>query len=199
MNFIKPSLPVEDFGVANPVGGWDFLLVSPHDIRLHACSLTGDVNHPMNLELPVVFYETIAKRYSKTSDLEEISYNLPLPIVLRGKEVNLNEILETFPGIIARAAWLADENAKCEDFNPIIQKTDLEYLYSESVRKSKPKDLAPLLESFQKFKGWNEEANQIRDFSTLAELLRTLPRPKSRDGFKALPSDYSENIEKICE
>ena len=191
--FIKPVLPIKDFSISEPVGGADFLSVDPHDIRLHAC-VSG---HPNSYELPVIFYEILAKRFAKTSNIDEIAYNLALPIVIRTKVTNitqfLNEILKNFPNIIARAGFIADEDSLKEDFNPTISKNDLDLVYSKNIRSANPRDLAPLLDSFQNFKGWNQL--NIEEVNSIAQLFRELPgsNKKREDNFPLLPSDYDKD------
>lgn len=172
----------KDYGIIGPIQGADYLTTPDDDLRWHVCHT--DV-HPSDIELPVVFFEIIAKRLSKTDDLSRFLRGISLPISIRryfsgaeslGRlELYINELLLLFPAIISRAGYLLDIDALSEDFALDFEKSDLKSFYSKTIQDANSRDVPVIGAALSKLEGWDApEKLQIAQVSEVRHILDSI-------------------------
>ena len=192
-----------DYGVSSPIYGHEYLTVPDDDIRWQACI---DNSHPCQYELPVVFFEVIAQRFSKTSDFQKFIYRLPVPIVLRqyfddnpdALPPYVTNVISHFPAIFSRAGYIGDTNSLESGTTLEFDKDDLSSLYANLLKTASAKDAAPIGERLAKLKGWdapdvNVNLNSENSTQDIAKILNSISnRPRVNAKFMPLPKDFLE-------
>jgi hypothetical protein len=193
----KVKKPI-DYGIREPISGYDYLSVPEDDIRWQY-SITA--KHPPSIELPIVFFEILAQRFSKTTDFDKFIKKIPLPIVLRSYfEANpnllppyLSKVFLTFPAIIARAGYLYDQYSLANGFELEMDREDLAELYSKLIRHA-DFDTAPVIgEKLSKLKGWDapEISVNLNAETDIETFMNQIKIPDiNKLGRIPLPSDY---------